>query len=106
VRAAAQVGERPVRVQRDRVDAFVADQVLDQLDLVVLPLGAEALERLRDRDVLSDERLVCADVLAHALLDARQVGLGRRRIVGELEVVVEALLDRRPDRDLHSRVEL
>src|SRR3954467_14109294 len=46
VRPAAQVGEGAVAVERDGVDALVLDQVLDQLDLVVLVLGAEALERL------------------------------------------------------------
>jgi hypothetical protein len=37
------------------------------------------------------------------ILDARQVVLGDR--LGEVEVVVEAVLDRRADRDLHARVE-
>jgi hypothetical protein len=37
------------------------------------------------------------------LLDLREVGLGDR--LRELEVVVEAVLDRRPDRDLHAGVE-
>ena len=82
------------------------DQVLDQLDLVVLALGAEALERLVDRDVLARERLVGGDVLAHLRLDGLEVGVGDADAVGELEVVVEAVLDRRPDRDLHARIEV
>ena len=36
----------------------------------------------------------------------REVGVGDRDALGELEVVVEAVLDRRADRDLHARVEL
>jgi hypothetical protein len=42
VRPAAEVCERAVGVKRDRLDAFVADQVLDELDLVVLVFGLEA----------------------------------------------------------------
>ena len=77
VRTSAQVGERPVGVQRDGRDGVggvrVADQVLDQLDLVVLALGAEALERLVGGDVLAHERLVGVDVLAHPRLDPLEV---------------------------------
>ena len=100
----------PVGVERDGVHRVggigVLDEVLDQLDLVVLALGAEALERLRHRHVLARERLVGGDVLAHLRLDGREVRVGHRDPVGELEVVVEAVLDRRPDRDLHAGVEL
>ena len=103
VRAAAQVGERAVGVERDGLDAVVADEVLDQLDLVVLALGAEALERLGDGHVLALERLVGGDVLAHLRLDRLEVRVGQRDALGELEVVVEAVLDRRADRDLHAR---
>ena len=48
MRAAAEVLEGPVAVQRDGLDALVADQVLDQLDLVGLVLAAKALDRLGD----------------------------------------------------------
>src|SRR6185503_234408 len=53
VRAAAEVGERAVRVERDGLHAFSVDEVLDQLDLVRLVLAHEAPERLADRDVLA-----------------------------------------------------
>ena len=106
VRAAAEVGEGAVRVERDRLDARVADQVLDQLDLVGLVLGAEALERLLDPDVLARELLLRADVLAHLLLQRGQVVLGDGHALGELEVVVEAVLDRRPDRDPRAGIEV
>jgi hypothetical protein len=106
VRAAAQVGEGAVGVERDGPHAVVAHEVLDELDLVVLALGAEALERLGHGDVLAREGLVGGDVLAHARLDGLEVGVRDGDAVGELEVVVEAVLDRRPDRDLHARIEL
>src|SRR5438093_1108712 len=44
VGSAAEVREGPVPVERDRLDALVADQVLDELDLVVLLPLAEALQ--------------------------------------------------------------
>ena len=56
-------------------DALVLDEILDQLDLVVLALGPEAVERVGDRDVLAHELLVGLDVLAHLRLDP----LGSRR---------------------------
>ena len=96
VGSAAEVGEGPVGVQRDRLQGMLgrggADEVVDQLDLVVLPLVREALTRLRDGDVLADELLGGFDVLAHAGFDRRQVGLRDGRPGGELEVVVEAVL--------------
>ena len=106
VRPAAEVGERPVGVERDRLHAGVRDEIVDQLDLVVLLLGDEALTGHGDRDVLALERLGGLHVLAHARLDRREVGLRERDPLRELEVVVEAVLDRRADRDLHARVQL
>ena len=43
---------------------------------------------------------------AHALFDRGEVGFGDGDAGRELEVVVEALLDRGADRDLDARVEL
>ena len=106
VRAAAEVGEAVVGVERDGRDALALHQVLDQLDLVVLLLAGEALERLVDRDVLAHERLVGLDVLAHLGLELLEVVLGDGDALGELEVVVEAVGDRRADRDLRARVQL
>ena len=104
VRAAAEVLERAVAIERDRLDPFVADQVLDQLDLEALVLVAEDLDRLGDRDVAALEALVGGDVSAHRLLDLRQVIFGDPCIGRELEVVVEAGLDRRPDRHLGAGI--
>ena len=104
--AAAEVLEGAVAVERDGLDAFVGDQVFDQLDLVALVLGLEDLDRLGDRDVAARELLLGGDVGAHRLLDRLQVGLGDLDLGRELEVVVEAVLDRRADRHLGPGVEL
>ena len=106
VRAAAEVEEVAVRVEADRLDALVLDQVLDQLDLVRLVLAQVAVDRLAGGDLRALERLVGLDVLAHLRLDLREVVLVDRDAVRELEVVVEAVGDRRADRDLRARVEL
>jgi hypothetical protein len=45
-------------------------------------------------------------VRAHPLLDGREVVLGDADARGELEVVVEAVLDRRADRDAGARIEV
>ena len=106
VGAAAQVGERAVAVERHRVHALVAHEVLDQLDLVVLTLLEKALDRLAGRHVRALERLVSLDVATHRLLDPLEVGVRDLDPLGELEVVVEAVLDRWADRHLGARVEL
>ena len=84
----------------------VLHEIVDQLDLVILALGDEPRPRRGDIDVLTAERLVGVDVLAHPLLDRGEVLLGQRHAVREVEVVVEAVLDRRPDRDLDARIQL
>ena len=48
-------------------------------------------------DLVADERLVLGDDLAHAGLDPLEVVGAERAAVGQLEVVVEAVLDRRAD---------
>ena len=48
-------------------------------------------------DLVADERLVGVDDLAHPGVDALEVVVGERAAVGQLEVVVEAVLDRRAD---------
>ena len=105
---AAEVREGTVRVEGDRLQRLIrsgrADEVVDQLDLVVLALREEALARLRRSDVLAREGLRRLDVLTHALFDPREVPLGDRRPLGKVEVVVEALRDRRADRDLHALI--
>ena len=98
VRAAAEIGELALRIERD-----VALGGVDELHLVGLVLLEEALLRLGRGDLLALPGAALLE-LAHDLgLDPLEVLLADR--LGELEVVVEAVLDRRPDRDLHARVE-
>ena len=75
---------------------------LDDLDLVLLAARLEELERLVARDDAPLERQVLGDDLLHLRLDALGV-LGRERL--GVEVVVEAVLDRRPDGDLGVRAQ-
>ncbi len=111
VRAEAQVGPVAVRVQRDgvaggrlsraTVPLGVAD-AFDDLDLE--GLVREPLERLGARDLLAHERLPPLHDLAHPRsIVARSLGM---HVLGELEVVVEAVGDRRADRVLRARVEV
>src|SRR5919201_2922036 len=96
VRTETQVRPPVVAIDGDRLTerALALVEALDDLPLVWLV--AEALERLGPRDFLSDERLVGGHDLAHPTLDLGQVGFGDRS--RQLEVVVEAVVDRRPDR--------
>ena len=66
-------------------------------------LGEEGPPLLR-RQLAPDERMVGGDRRGHPLLDLREVGRGQRAV--ELEVVVEAVGDRRPDPELGPREEL
>ena len=106
VRPAAEVEELAVAIQADGLHALVLDQVLDQLHLVGLILLEVALDRLAHGDLGALERLAGLDVLAHLGLDALEVALVDGDAVGELEVVVEAVGDRRADRHLGARIEL
>ncbi len=100
VRAAAEVGELALRVD---ADGLLVGQVLDELDLEGLLGGAEDGEGLLAGQLLARELLVLGDDLRHLLLDAREVGLGDG--LGELEVVVEAVLDGGADGVLGAREE-
>src|SRR5437763_11397175 len=93
VGAAAEVGERAVAIERYCGLA----QVFYELDLVALALVLEELDGLLGGNVGALERLVGLDVLAHLLLDALEVGVRDLHSLGEVEVVIEAVLDRRAD---------
>ena len=67
-------------------------------DLLLERLVGEAGEALVTVELLPDERLVRGDDRSHALLDALEVVVGEALLIRELEVVVEAVLDRRSDR--------
>ena len=64
----------------------------------------QPLERLVARHVFAHEPLVALHDLAHAPIDLREVGRVDR--LGEVEVVVEAVGDRRADRVPRARVEV
>jgi hypothetical protein len=98
VRPAAEVREVTLCVEGDR-----AFGCTDELDLVRLPLRLEALARLLGRDLLTGPVAPLLELAPDLLLDPRQIVLADR--LGKLEVVVEAVLDRRTDRDLHPGVE-
>ena len=98
VRAAAEILEAVLGVEAD----LALGEVAQQLGLVRLVLGLEPDQQLALVDpVAADERVLRAEDPAHLRLDAPEV-VGRDRL-GELEVVVEAVGDRRPDRDLRVR---
>ncbi|GBD46174.1 hypothetical protein HRbin41_00996 [bacterium HR41] len=106
VRSAAEVEERAVAIERHRFDPLVAHQIVDQLDLVRLPFALEQCPGFRGWQLDALELLIGLDVRAHPLLDRRQI-LDRHRDTGrKLEVVVEAVVDRRPDRDLRPGPQL
>src|SRR5581483_6503471 len=98
VRAAAEVGEISLRVERDRAVGGV-----DELDLVRLVLVDEPLRRLVTRDLLPGPLATFLQLALYLRLDTGEVVLVDR--LGEVEVVVEAVLDRRPDRDLHTGIQ-
>ena len=98
VRPAAEIGEVALRVERDRPVRGV-----DQLRLVRLALCVEASPRSLaiDLDTLPGTSL--RELALDLRLDRGEIVLADR--LRELEVVVEPVLDRRPDRDLDSWVE-
>ncbi len=101
VRTAAEV--EPVALLVD-LDLLVFRDRVDQLDLERLALGLEDVLGLVARPYLLGEGGVALDDLAHFRLDRRQV-VGGERLVAE-EIVIEAVLDHRPDRDLGAGIEL
>jgi hypothetical protein len=95
VRTAAQVLERAFAVERD---VLAGGNRADDLGLVGLAHRVEMRDRLVARQDPARHRLVLLREIGHLRLDRRQV-LGRERaLVGE--VVIEAVLDDRPDRHL------
>ena len=98
VRAAAEIGEVALRVQRDGRLGLARE-----LDLVGLGLRAEALERVLAWDLLATPGAPLLYLAPHLGFDRGEILLRDR--LRELEVVVEAVGDRRPDRDLGSGVE-
>ncbi len=73
---------------------------IDELDLEGFAMRLEPGLGLIARPDLLGERPVAGDDLAHLLFDGREI-LRRERLVAE-EVVIEAVLDHRPDRHLRA----
>ena len=84
-----------------KLHLLIGGNGVDQFDLERFALLFEQALRLLARHGSLRERLVAGDNLAHALFDRREI-LGRERLIAE-KVVVEAVLDHRPNRDLRSR---
>ena len=95
MRAAAQI--EPVALLVDFQFLVFGDGV-DQFDLEVLALVAKHLLGLVARPHFLGEGFVARDDLAHLLFDRGQVF--RREGLVAREVVIEAVLDHRPDGDL------
>jgi hypothetical protein len=98
VRTAAQVSEVALRVERDDAVGRV-----DELDLVVLALLLEEALRLGRIDHAARPLAAFGELAPDLLLDPLEVRLADR--LREFEVVVEAVLDRGPDGDLHPGIE-
>src|SRR5258708_24787275 len=98
MRAAAQVSPvRPVAVSaHDALGGTLGGVYpLDDLDLVWLV--SEKLESGLNRVLLAYEVLVVLDDLGHAGLDTGQVIIVETGTARQVEVVIEAVLDRRPN---------
>ena len=75
-------------------------------DLALVGLVGEERQSLLDGVLFPYERLVGLHDLAHAFLDASQVVFGEVRAAGQVEVVIEAVVDGRADRELGARPQL
>ena len=101
----AQVHPSVVAIERhDLAAGHLALRRADRLDDLALErLVLEASDRVLTGDLLAEERLVLLDDPAHLGLDPGEVAFADRR--GQVEVVVEAVLDRRSDRVFRLRME-
>ena len=100
MRPAAEVDPVPLRI---KADGLRPRQVLNDLRLVFLALVFEELDRLIAVHHAAPERSVARDDLPHLRLDGGKV-LRREGLVAG-EIVVEPVLDRRPDRHLSAGVQ-
>ena len=98
VRAAAEIDEVALLVERD-----VALRGVEELQLVRLVGRQEALTRFLGSHRAALPVAAFLQLALHLRFDSLQVGVGDR--LREVEVVVEAVLDRRADRHLHAGVE-
>ena len=96
MRAAAEVGEAAVLVERDRVAGL--GELLDEVDLHEVALRGVLGQPLVARFLHAHERLVARDDLRHARLDCGQVGFGERSLA--VDVVEEAVVGGGPMAEL------
>ncbi len=101
VRPAAEIDPVALAVQRDR---FLLGNGSDDLGLVLLALVAEERHRFVARHFLALNRQILLRDFRHPFFDGGEI-LGRERPLVR-EVVVEAVLDHRPDGHLRLREEL
>ena len=94
--ACAEVCELALRIEGDHL---VLWQILNQLHLIVFTLLTEECNRLCTGNLAADKRQILLDDLLHFLFDITKIGI--RQLVLHVEIVVEAVLDRRSDRELH-----
>ena len=85
-------------------DDLVLGQILDQLDLVVLALRTEIFDCLRTRNLAPLGFQILLDNLLHFLFEVTQIGL--RQLTVNVKVVVEPILDRRTNGELHIAVRI
>src|SRR5690606_21216559 len=104
VRAVAHVEEGAVPVEAEVREALLLEELEGVLALVRLLHLLEARERLLARQLLALELLPRLDDALHALLDLGEVLLAQR--LGEDEVVVEAIGDRRPEAERRAGTKL
>ena len=88
MRAAAEVGEAAVLVERDRVAGL--GELLDEVDLHEVALRGVLGEPLVARLFHAHEGLVARDDLGHARLDCGEVGFGERGLA--VDIVEEAVV--------------
>ena len=101
MRPTTKVDELPLAVHRD---GLALRQVRNNLGLISLALRLEPFDGLVAVPDFAGNRLIALDDLTHLRLDLFQIFRLKGLIAGE--VVVEAILDGRPDRDLRIGVEL
>ena len=78
--------------------------IFDQTKLVILAARGKYIYHLRSRRHLLDDVVVAIDQLFHTLLDGSNVIGSERTFVGD--IVVEALINDRPNDHAGGRVEL
>jgi len=101
VRSAAEIEPFALAIDRQRL---IAGDALNDLHFVFFAQLLERPDRLFARPLLAADRQIATRDLGHLLFDAAQVLIAERTIGAE--VVEEAVLDHRSDRDLGAGEEL